>query len=98
MKYLTAYIILVSGFGLMAEAARIPTEKQYTNSIGMKFVRIEPGTFDMGYGNGGQLPQEILDDKEHRGRDIGLSQFASNVDFDDYHSGPEAPKTMGCSC
>ncbi|MHC4482926.1 MAG: SUMF1/EgtB/PvdO family nonheme iron enzyme, partial [Planctomycetota bacterium] len=29
-------------------AANIPTEHKFTNSIGMKFVRIEPGTFQMG--------------------------------------------------
>jgi formylglycine-generating enzyme required for sulfatase activity len=62
----------------------MPTEKQYSNSIGMKFVRIEPGTFDMGYGDGGQLPQEILDAKEHGGRSIGLSQFGKNGDFDEH--------------
>ena len=27
---------------------KMPTEKTYTNSIGMKFVRIKPGTFTMG--------------------------------------------------
>ena len=29
-------------------SAEMPAAKQYTNSIGMKFVRIEPGTFEMG--------------------------------------------------
>ncbi|MHC4157254.1 MAG: formylglycine-generating enzyme family protein [Planctomycetota bacterium] len=29
-------------------AAEMPTEREYTNSLGMKFVRIEPGTFEMG--------------------------------------------------
>ncbi len=31
--------------------AEVPTGKDHTNSIGMKFVRIEPGTFVMGTGN-----------------------------------------------
>jgi len=32
-----------------AFAGKIPTGKVYTNSIGMKFVRIEAGSFDMGF-------------------------------------------------
>lgn len=31
-----------------AHAVEFPTAKQYTNSMGMKFVRIEPGSFQMG--------------------------------------------------
>jgi sulfatase modifying factor 1 len=91
MKYSIVYIILFLGVGLTTvpgtpsiEAAEIPTEKEFTNSIGMKFVRIEPGKFDMGYGDGGELPQEIIDAKEHGGRSIGLSQFGRNGDFDEH--------------
>ncbi len=84
MTYSLAYITLVLGLGLATEATQIPTEKEYTNSIGMKFVRIEPGTFDMGYGDGGELPREILGAREHGGRDIGLSQFGKKGDFDEH--------------
>ena len=84
MKQCIAHIALVLGIALAAEAARMPTEKQYSNSIGMKFVRIEPGTFDMGYGYGGQLPQELLAAREHGGRNIGLSQFGKNGDYDEH--------------
>jgi len=36
----------------------MPTEKkQYTNSIGMKFVRIEPGSFMMGSAEGGDFDE-----------------------------------------
>jgi len=38
--------------------AEMPTEKEFVNSIGMRFVRIEPGTFQMG--QSGLLPFEIL--------------------------------------
>jgi len=38
--------------------AEMPTEKEFVNSIGMKFVRIEPGTFEMG--QSGLLPFEVL--------------------------------------
>ncbi|MHC4638471.1 MAG: SUMF1/EgtB/PvdO family nonheme iron enzyme [Planctomycetota bacterium] len=40
-------------------AAELPTEKEFTNSINMKFVRIEPGTFNMGLGDG-KLPKELV--------------------------------------
>ncbi len=82
MKYSIVCITLVLGTILAAEVARMPTEKQYSNSIGMKFVHIEPGTFDMGYG--GQLPQEILAAKEHGGRSIGLSLFGKDGDYDEH--------------
>ena len=32
------------------EKADLPTAKEFKNSVGMKFVRIEPGTFVMGEG------------------------------------------------
>jgi len=44
--------------------AGMPTGAQYTNSIGMRFVRIEPGTFPMGF-EGGRLPDELLTKKGH---------------------------------
>jgi formylglycine-generating enzyme required for sulfatase activity len=34
------------------QAGEMPTAKHYTNSIGMKFVRIEPGSFTMGSESG----------------------------------------------
>jgi len=40
-------------------AAEMPTGKAYTNSIGMKFVRIEPGTFSMGCLRQ-ELPMELV--------------------------------------
>jgi len=84
MKHFIAYIAIIVGTVLAAESAEMPTEKQYTNSIGMKFVRIEPGTFDMGYGYDDQLPQELLDAKEHGGRNIGLSLFGKRGDYDEH--------------
>jgi len=43
-------ISVVSVFAAQASASKdnLPTTKQFTNSIGMKFVRIKPGTFRMG--------------------------------------------------
>jgi len=41
-----------------AAAAEMPVEKSVTNSIGMKFVRIEAGTFSMG-GLAKELPKDI---------------------------------------
>jgi len=40
--------ILIPSLETPAAAAEIPKNKEHINSIGMKFVRIEPGTFQMG--------------------------------------------------
>ena len=45
--------------------AETPTEKEFVNSIGMKFVKIGPGTFQMG--QSGLLPFEILPHTGGRG-------------------------------
>jgi formylglycine-generating enzyme required for sulfatase activity len=45
--------------------AEMPQGDEYTNSLGMKFVRIEPGTFKMGHS--GLLPYEILPHTGGRG-------------------------------
>ncbi|MHC4418901.1 MAG: hypothetical protein ACYSU6_09995 [Planctomycetota bacterium] len=39
--------------------AAMPIKCTYTNSIGMKLVRIEPGRFKMGFGDK-PLPSELL--------------------------------------
>lgn len=39
-------------------AAPMPTGKEYANSIGMRLVRIEPGSFSMGFGES-PLPAEV---------------------------------------
>ncbi|MHC4658532.1 MAG: SUMF1/EgtB/PvdO family nonheme iron enzyme [Planctomycetota bacterium] len=41
-------VILILVSTMAASAAQMPTEKEYKNSFGMRFVRIEPGTFEMG--------------------------------------------------
>ncbi|MHC4572703.1 MAG: SUMF1/EgtB/PvdO family nonheme iron enzyme [Planctomycetota bacterium] len=61
-----------------APAAEIPTEPAFTNTIGMKFVRVEPGTFEMGQVKT-PLPPEVL--PEYRGR--GLFDNLSEGDFDE---------------
>ncbi|MHC4212737.1 MAG: SUMF1/EgtB/PvdO family nonheme iron enzyme [Planctomycetota bacterium] len=58
--------------------ATIPSEKQFSNSLGMKFVRIESGTFEMGQLKT-PLPTELL--PEYRGR--GLFDTLTNGDFDE---------------
>jgi len=45
-------VILILGAANAAVAAQMPAEKEYNNSIGMKFVRIEPGAFLMGSDEG----------------------------------------------
>ena len=46
-----------------ALAGQMPTEKELTNSIGMKFVRIEPGSFKMGQIKT-PLPKELNNTKD----------------------------------
>ena len=48
MKTKSVLAIVVCLLVCSVSAAQMPDGKTYTNSIGMKFVRIEPGTFRMG--------------------------------------------------
>jgi len=59
-------------------AGEMPTGREYTNAIGMKFVRIEPGRFQMGQLKT-PLPPQIL--PVYRGR--GLFDNLSEGDFDE---------------
>ncbi|MHC4743687.1 MAG: SUMF1/EgtB/PvdO family nonheme iron enzyme, partial [Planctomycetota bacterium] len=55
----------------VARSADMPTRREYTNFVGMKLVRIEPGTFRMGVGET-PLPHELTN---HRG-----TQFDGDFD------------------
>jgi formylglycine-generating enzyme required for sulfatase activity len=57
----------------MAFAAELPAKGTYTNSLSMKFVRVEPGRFAMGFGRR-RLPEELITQK---------TQFADG-DFDEH--------------
>jgi len=48
MKHLTLSLTITLVTAMTVHSAGLPTKKEYTNSIGMKFVRVEPGTFRMG--------------------------------------------------
>ena len=48
-----------------AGSSEMPTEKEFVNSIGMKFVRIEPGTFQMGGGQSGLLLTHLKSSWQH---------------------------------
>jgi len=48
-----------------ARAGQMPTTREFTNSIGMKFVRIEAGTFMMGI-NQRKLPKELTGKFKYR--------------------------------
>ena len=58
---IVALVVAVAAAG----NAEMTTEKEFVNSIGMRFVRIEPGTFQMG--QSGLLPFEILPSTVGRG-------------------------------
>ncbi|MHC4193497.1 MAG: formylglycine-generating enzyme family protein, partial [Planctomycetota bacterium] len=62
----------------VAMAAKLPESGEYTNSIGMKLVRIKPGTFQMGQLKT-PLPSEIL--PIFRGR--GLFDTLNVGDYDE---------------
>ena len=84
MKHFMLCLALVLGNIVNAKAAEMPKDKQHINSRGMKFVRIEPGTFRMGYGQATPLPSEILNAREQNGRGIQLSAFGQFGDYDEH--------------
>ncbi|MHC4637668.1 MAG: hypothetical protein ACYTBV_09235 [Planctomycetota bacterium] len=51
--FILAIITLTSSTTL---AVNFPAEKEFTNSVGMKFVRVESGNFRMGF-EGKSLPE-----------------------------------------
>ena len=53
-------VALLFGGVKAASAAQMPTEQEYTNSLGMKFVRIEPGSFMMGRKSGGDFEEVVV--------------------------------------
>ena len=66
LSLLIGCLILLSGQTTMAE---VPTTKDFINSLGMHFVRIEPGSFQMG--NDAPLNNDIINVKEI-GTDIAI--------------------------
>ena len=64
-RTLTLTVICVAALLAPASFAEIPTSKEFTNSIGMKFVRIEAGSFAMGI-NQNKLPRELTGNYKYR--------------------------------
>jgi sulfatase modifying factor 1 len=58
------HIAIFCGLASNAFAAEMPEGKVHINSIGMEFVRIEFGTFKMGFGDE-PLPEELITKKSH---------------------------------
>ena len=77
MKKTDFFMVITILFSTFGYCARLPTEQNFTNSIGMKFVRIEPGEFSMGQLE--TLPPAVL--PEYRGR--GLFDNLNEGDFDE---------------
>ncbi|MHC4062513.1 MAG: formylglycine-generating enzyme family protein [Planctomycetota bacterium] len=85
-------LLAVTAFGV-----ELAQEKEYTNSIGMKFVRIEPGTFEMGQLKT-PLPSEALPSLES-GYGGGYFDLLANGDFDErpvHTVKVSKPFYMGC--
>ncbi|MHC4526943.1 MAG: SUMF1/EgtB/PvdO family nonheme iron enzyme [Planctomycetota bacterium] len=78
-KWLAVFlgVTTIQLIGPPALAAVMPTEKEYTNSIGMKFMRIESGEFEMGQLD--KLPSEVL--PVFRGR--GMFDTLNHGDYDE---------------
>jgi formylglycine-generating enzyme required for sulfatase activity len=55
----TIVLMAVLTFVTSADSSKMPQDKEFTNSIGMEFIRIEPGEFQMGLG-GKTLPKELV--------------------------------------
>jgi formylglycine-generating enzyme required for sulfatase activity len=72
MFYLAAGMTVLSEHSLAAFAAVLPESKEYTNSMGMRFVRIEPGIFTMGKDET-PLPVEVAG-----------AEWRVNGDFDEH--------------
>jgi len=70
----------------------MPTAQTFKNFAGIEFVRIEPGTFTMGY-EGGELGADILNATEHGGRDIRLELFGKEGDYDEKPAHKVTPAT-----
>ena len=53
-------VLLLTGCTVPAQDVqdKMPAEKEFTNSLGMKFVRIEPGSFMMGQKRGGDWDEQ----------------------------------------
>jgi len=80
--FLAAIILLgLAAMPTQAQVAEMPTTPEFTNSIGMKFMRIEPGTFEMGQIET-PLPSEVLPSLES-GYGGGYFDLLANGDFDE---------------
>ena len=77
LMVVTVVLSALMGHERAARSAELPKEKAYANSIAMKFVRIEPGSFEMGQLE--TLPWQLL--PAFRGR--GLFDLLYDGDFDE---------------
>ncbi|MHC4755307.1 MAG: SUMF1/EgtB/PvdO family nonheme iron enzyme [Planctomycetota bacterium] len=75
VAYISAFLVV----SYHADASGMPKDKVYTNSAGMNFVRIEPGTFSMGCLNPTKAPGDELKWRDHRG-----PEFMVNGDWDEH--------------
>jgi len=81
IKFLLSVMLCVSIFPSVSAKAPMPDSQQYTNSLGMKFVRIESGSFKMGQIDK-PLPPEVLPLIEGGDRG-GRFDLLANGDYDE---------------
>ncbi len=79
-KVLSLFVMVVCAVPASGQQeTALPTGKEFTNSIGMKFVRIEAGRFRMG-SEEAELPPAVLEAKETGGGTVWLP---SKGDYDE---------------
>jgi len=83
MKTFACCLPLLFCLAAVSLAGEVAKGKEFTNSLGMKFVRVEPGTFTQGMGTDVPLSKKILSATEHGGRDIKLAEHGEFGDFDE---------------
>ena len=81
MKHLMLSLTVTLVTVMTVHSAQMPTKKEYTNSMGMKFVQVEPGIFEMGQLKT-PLPSEVLPSLES-GYGGGYFDLLANGDFDE---------------
>ncbi|MHC4648958.1 MAG: formylglycine-generating enzyme family protein [Planctomycetota bacterium] len=81
---LGAMLLAVTG---AAYSAEIPDAKEYTDSTGMKFVRIEPGSFMMGQRKGGDLDERPVHKVEITEPFYILATEVTNAQYEKFRPG-----------
>jgi len=84
------HLLALVAVGALARAAEQPLGKEFTNSLGMRFVRIEPGVFLMGHG---ERPPKS--EKEWREWEYDEAHALHVADVHTVHYAADRPQLVG---